>query len=123
MKTLEGVEWLDRLLTNLFYSCSEPGYVQTRQGFLREHILEKTDAHPGGRKLLRSACLKHLNDDDATVVRNAVSCLFVVGEKNDTNAVEPLLNHSDPEVRKATKTCLFEIRKREATPERQGTDL
>jgi hypothetical protein len=74
--------------------------------------MEAVDGHENGREQLRQACCAYLQHDDVQVVKQALACLFVVGLKTDANAVEPLLNHSDEAIRKAARTCLFEIRRR-----------
>jgi hypothetical protein len=104
--------WIRDLLSRRWYSCSEPAYVHFRQGLLREWVMEAVDGHENGSEQLRQACCAYLQHDDAQVVRQALACLFVVGVATDANAVEPLLSHSDEAIRKAARTCLFEIRRR-----------
>ena len=106
--------WIERLLKVGWYSCSEPQYVQYRQGLLREWVLEAVEGHVNGRNELRDACVRHLTDSDETVVKNALSCLFVVGTSVDVPAVEPILDHSTEKVRKAARTCIFEMRRQPA---------
>ena len=104
--------WIERLLKHGSYSCSETEYVKFRQELLREQVLEVANAHENGRIRLHEACLQHLADSDDNVVRNALSCLFVIGGSTDVQAVEALLQQPSEVVRKAARTCHFEIRRR-----------
>ena len=104
--------WIRNILSHRWYSCSEPAYVHFRQGLLREWVMEAVDGHENGREQLRQACCAYMQHDDAQVIKQALACLFVVGLATDANAVEPLLSHSDEAIRKAARTCLFEIRRR-----------
>ena len=106
--------WIERLLTFGSYNCGEPEYVRFRQGLLRESILEIVDAHENGHNQLHDACLQHLDNSEDKVVRNALSGLFVIGTSADVQAVEALLQHPTESIRKAARTCLFEIRRRPA---------
>ena len=121
LRAVEGIKiqqelpvWIERFLMRGSYSCSEPEYVQFRQDRLRKSVLEIADAHENGRKLLHDACVEHLGDSNEDVVRNALSCLFVLGTTTDVASVEPLLQHSTEDIRKAARTCLFEIKRRPA---------
>lgn len=46
------------------------------------------------------------------MVVRALGCLYMVGKGTDAPVVEPFLSHPQDFVRKAARTCLFEIRKR-----------
>jgi hypothetical protein len=105
---------IERLLTRVTYSCAEPGYVHFRQDQLRKWIGEVADAHENGWELLRRGAVEQLGHDDSAMVDHALAVLFVVGNAGDAAAVEPLLSHRDERVRKAARTCLFEIRRRPA---------
>jgi hypothetical protein len=104
--------WIQRLLTRLHYSCAEPEFISTRQDCLREFVIEEASSNDDGYQKLRDACISHLNDDNYKLVVNAISCLFVVGEKTDVPLLEPLSEHSDEAVQKAARCAIFEIRKR-----------
>ena len=106
--------WIECLLTGGTYSCSEPQHVAFRQGLLKKWVFEAVDAHDNGLRQLHDACVQHLTDSDDKVVENALSCLFVIGTSADNPAVEPLLQYPTESVRKAARTCLFEIRRRPA---------
>jgi Alpha/beta hydrolase family len=119
LRAAEGIKirqelpvWIERSLMRGFYSCSEPEYVQFRQDSLRESVLEITDAHENGRNLLHDTCIEHLGDPNDDIVRNALSCLFVLGTTADVASVEPLLQHPTEAIRKAARTCLFEVKRR-----------
>jgi hypothetical protein len=106
--------WIRNILSKRWYSCSEPAYVHFRQGLLRERVLEAIDGQENGREQLRQACCAYLQHEDRQVLEQALACLFVIGVATDANGVEPLLHHSDEAIRKAARTCLFEIRRRVA---------
>ena len=103
---------IERLLTRVTYSCSELGHVHFRQDLLRKWAEEVADSHENGWELLRQGAVAQLSDEDAGMVDRALSILFVVGNAMDAGAVEPLLSHSNEQVRKAARTCLFEVRRR-----------
>ncbi len=103
--------WIDRLLRHGSYNCSETEYVKFRQELLRGQILDAANAHENGRALLHESSLQHLADPDDRVVRNALSCLFVIGDSADSQAVGAILQHPSEVVRKAARTCHFEIRR------------
>ena len=96
----------------MWFSCNEPAYVHLRQKMACADVIRVVDAHENGRELLRAACVAHLHDDDLTVVERALTCLFAVGLSSEAAAVEPLIEHPEEAVRKAAKTCLFELRRR-----------
>jgi hypothetical protein len=48
------------------------------------------------------------------MIDRALAVLFVVGNAADAAAVESVLSHRDERLRKAARTCLFEIRRRPA---------
>jgi hypothetical protein len=105
---------IERLLTRVTYSCSEPGYIHFRQDRLRQWVGEVADAHENGWELLRRGAVAQLAHEDAEMIDHALAILFVVGNENNAEAVERLLSHRDERVRKAARTCLFEIRRRPA---------
>jgi hypothetical protein len=104
--------WIRDILSHRWYSCSESAYVHFRQDLLREWVMQAVDGHENGREQLRQACCAYLQHDDTQVLEQSLACLFVIGLAMDANAVEPLLSHSDESIRKAARTCLFEIRRR-----------
>jgi len=101
---------IERLLTDLSYSCSEPGHAKLRQDMLRKWVGEVADSHRNGWQLLRDGARAQLASEDAAMLIRAISILFVVGKSTDALAVEPLLCHVQETVRTAARTCLFEIR-------------
>ena len=105
---------IQRFLDRVTYSCSEPGYVHFRQDVLRKWVGEVAEAHENGWELLREGAVAQLGDQDADAIDRALAVLFVVGNANDSSAVEPLLSHPSERIQKAARTCLFEIRRRPA---------
>ena len=108
MPQFEPSAEIERFLDRLIYSCSEAAYVSTRQRVLRDFVTRFADAY--GWDALRSAALARLSDSDPRSVERGLSCLFVVGTSDDVPAVERLTAHSDVDVQKAARTCLFELR-------------
>jgi hypothetical protein len=106
--------WIEDLLTRMWFSCNEPGHVHLRQGWACERVIQVVDAHENGRQQLRAACITYLQHEDARVVERALTCLLAIGLSSEANAVEPLLEHPEEAVRKAARTCLFELRRRPA---------
>ena len=104
--------WIQDILSKRWYSCSEPAYVHFRQDLLREWVIRAVDSYEDGREQLRQACRAYLQHEDTQVVLQSLACLFVIGLSADATAVEPLLSHPDESIRKAARTCLFEIRRR-----------
>jgi hypothetical protein len=105
---------IERLLTRVPYSCSEPGYIHFRQDVLRKWVGDVADAHENGWDLLRQGAVARLRHEDPKMIDRALAVLFVVGAAADAAAVKPLLSHHDERLRKAARTCLFEIRRRPA---------
>ena len=104
--------WILELLTHLWYSCSQPEFVHLRQKVLREQVIKFVDAHENGLEELRKACYICLQHENEGVVERGIACLFVIGSIKDINLIEPLLEHPEESVRKAARTCIFEIRHR-----------
>src|SRR6185437_14348737 len=98
---------IERFLDRLVYTCSEPAYVSTRQGFLRDFVTRFADAY--GWDALRRAARARLSNSDPRSIERRLTCLFVVGTSNDLSAVEHLTTHPDVDVQKAARTCLFAI--------------
>ena len=67
---------------------------------------------PEERSQLRSIAIQRLGSDDIDHLVIALLALFVVGISEDINLIKPLTAHSDGYVKKAAKTCLFELKKR-----------
>jgi len=76
-------------------------------------IEESLSLVPEERSHLRRIALQRLASDDIDHVVIALLALFVVGTSADALIVEPLTVHGDEYVKKAAKTCLFELRRRE----------
>ena len=107
-------EWIESLLARLPWTCAEPEHVQSRQGSLRKMIENAIAERDEGAQDLRHAALEELGNEDSRVIVNALSCLFVVGSKEDIGIVESLKDHTSETVGKAARSCLFELRRRDA---------
>lgn len=106
--------WVRVLLRCAAYSCAEPEYVEFRQGLLRKSVLESIEGVENGRDELCVLGHDFLAGNDAEMIDRALGWLFVLGTEADAPAVQPHTRSSDESVRKAAKTCLFEIRRRPA---------
>jgi len=104
--------WIEHLLYGLWFSCSETGYVHIRQKMLRQDVLRAIDAHENGYDELQKACYICLKYENKIVVEKALACLFVIGSVVDVEFINPLLEHPEESVRKAARTCIFEIKNR-----------
>ena len=102
------------MLGRATYSCAGPEYIEFRQGLLRKSVLEAVEAVENGREALRALAHGVLAGDDPEMIDRALGWLFVLGAAADAPAVEPHTRGSDEAVRKAAKTCLFELRRRAA---------
>jgi IS1 family transposase/transposase-like protein len=70
-----------------------------------------TDGWQSYKKLLPAR--KHnVGKEGTQCLEQSLACLFVIGLATDAYAVEPLLSHPDEAIRKAARTCMFEIRQR-----------
>jgi len=100
--------------TYLFLKRSAAGWVDTpfRKQVYREWIEEKTDNFPTFPEELRSVALEAIVMEDTSWVRRGLSALEVVGKKEDIQTIVPLLDHTDPDVAKDTRSCLFELEHR-----------
>lgn len=106
--------WIQDVLSKRWYSCSEPVHVHFRQDLLRGLVNRAVEGYEDGREQLRKACCACLQLEDEQLMEQSLACLFVIGLVTDAPAVELLLHHPDESIRKAARTCLFEIRRRPA---------
>ena len=104
--------WVEDLLAHPGFVCSQPSWVHFRQDLTREKIIEVINAYENGVELLHGAACEYLLHDNVKDIVCALTCLFVVGTAEDVTVVEPLIKHPSESVRKAAKTCLFEIKRR-----------
>ncbi|HEY8665941.1 MAG TPA: hypothetical protein VIL86_04705 [Tepidisphaeraceae bacterium] len=113
---------IKQLLVHPGLSCSTGGpYTRFHQRLLRKQVQSVVDAYENGRGLLRYAAKEQLHtarqkltEDDVGMIDRALACLFVVGDIGDIPEVEALLSHRAESIRKAARTCLFEIRQSSA---------
>ena len=75
-------------------------------------IEESLSLVPEERSHLRRIALQRLESNDIDHVVIALLALFVVGTSEDARTVEPLKAHTDDYVKKAARTCLFELNRR-----------
>jgi hypothetical protein len=78
-------------------------------GLTNEQIAMEAHAQPGGRDQLRQVSLAALASDDLEKVAIALVCLGVVGDSEDLHHVDPLVGHDSDLVRRAARTCRFEL--------------
>lgn len=74
-----------------------------------EQIASEADGQPNGRADLRRESLAIVRGDAPGAVAMALVYLGIVGEPEDLSQVDGFLFHSDNLVRRAAKTCRFEI--------------
>ena len=104
------IEWLFR--SGIGLGCFDGEYALFRQRLARENIQSLIDAEPESLQLLRRSSLQELHSTDTHKIERALLYLMVVGRAADVAAVETLLRHPSEIVRKAAKTCRFELKKR-----------
>ena len=109
---IDTPSWVEDLLAHPGFACSQPSHVHFRQNLTRETIIKAINAFENGDQLLHGAACEYLLHDDVNDIICALTCLFVVGTAEDVTIVEPLIKHPSESVRKAAKTCLFEIKRR-----------
>jgi hypothetical protein len=104
--------WIEQLFTQLWFSCSQNEYVHLRQNILRDQVIQIVETHENGNEELRQACHICLQHDNKGIIERGIACLFVIGSARDISFIEPLLQHPEESVRKAARTCIFEIKHR-----------
>jgi HEAT repeat protein len=95
----------DFLYRRLPWDLSRPRFIDSQ----RNQIETDTLADPLFPAHLRQIALSALDSDDRAVVRRALTCLAIVGAAEDIQAVKPLLEDQDADVRKDARTSIFEI--------------
>lgn len=110
------IEWLFQ--SGIGLGNFDPPYALSRQRRDAERVLSMIESESDGCRQLRDACLNELGNHDAARVERAIFYLMMVGRPEDMAAIERRLSHPSETVKKAVKTCLFELRKRIA-PERE----
>ena len=114
MQYLGRPGWIEHLLTRLPWTCVESKHVLYRLKLMKKAVQNAVADEIDGAQRLGSASLEELKNEDPHVVVRALSCLFVVGSREDEQAVGMLSKHPDQQVRKAARSCLFEMRRRDA---------
>lgn len=102
----------ERTLKRAGYSCAEPEYVSFRQDAIRDAVQRIAEAEGDDGRALRESCRIALSSERDELLSGAIAYLFVLGELVDIERLRPLLNHADPNIAKAVRTCIFEIKHR-----------
>lgn len=101
-----------RLLTIDYFSCSEPAHVKLRQECLRGFVQRVAQTQIQGWEIIQRAAVAQLEHSNPKMIDRALSILYIVGEKENIPRVQQFLEHPHEQVRKAARTCLFELQKR-----------
>ena len=110
----ERPAWLETLFElSVHLDWVEGAYTSFRQRLWKEWVLSRIEGVVDGVEILRCASLEELTSEDPHRVSRALMCLIVVGHPSDVAEVEPLLDHPQEYIRKAAKTCRFELRQKE----------
>jgi hypothetical protein len=75
---------------------------------LREFIAEITEEDSDFPSKARDVALKALENDDAIVIRTGIQVLAILGTDDDLIIIKNFLTHSDENVVKDARCCLFE---------------
>lgn len=98
----------DFLLRGMPWDLSRPRFMD----FQREHIGDKARSDPSFPANLRLVALESLENERPEVVRRGLVALTFVGMREDLPIVEKLAMHSDVDISRDARTCLFEMSKR-----------
>ncbi len=77
--------------------------------FTNEILAEKVCSEPDGREQLRQAALAELGSEDPEVVALSLVYLGVVGRPEDLPTVQRFVDDPSELVRRAARTCAFEL--------------
>jgi hypothetical protein len=75
---------------------------------LNQVISERTEGDSDFPAKTRRVALQALGLDDPVLVRTGIQVLAVLAHADDLMKVQALLEHSDPDVAKDARCCLFE---------------
>jgi hypothetical protein len=110
----ERPAWLEALFkSSLRLDWVEGAYALFRQRLWKEWVLSRIEGIVDGAEILRRASLEELASEDLHMVSRALMCLIVVGLPSDIGDVERLLDHPQEYIRKAARTCRFELKQKE----------
>jgi hypothetical protein len=105
--------WIEQLFrSGVGLACFDGEYSVFRQALAKQNIQLLIDGELEGAQALRGASLVELRGIDAHKVERALIYLMVVGQAADVHAIETLLDHPNETIRKAAKTCCFELQSR-----------
>jgi hypothetical protein len=111
MKNMTDTPGWIRLLFKRF-SADHALHTAFLLGQMNERIASDVNVQPNGRADLRRESLALLDGDDPGAVAMSLVCLGIVGESKDLCRVDPLLSHESDLVRRAARSCRFEISQR-----------
>jgi hypothetical protein len=75
---------------------------------LRQFISERAAGDSEFRARARRVALRALELNDPVLIRTGIQVLAVVGQDDDLSRIQALLRHSDSNVAKDARCCLFE---------------
>ena len=111
MKEYPG--WIELLFKSAVgKNCFEGEYAPFRQDMWKDEIRSRMEGVPNAGRDLRSAALAELCSEDLYRLSSAIMCLIVVGKPGDASHIEQLTSHANEYIRKAAKSCLFELRRK-----------
>ena len=114
MKRSPYPAWIELLFrSGIGLSCFDACNARFHQANARKNVQDLIESEADGTEELRDASLIELCSDDARRVERALAYLMVVGQKADIPAIAAMDGHPDEIVKKAAKTCGFELSKRQ----------
>ena len=81
--------------------------------FYRDMVHDRENADPDFPVRLRKSALEAVASVDSVWLRKALHALAIVGETSDFEIIQRLTEHTDENVARDAKTCLFEFRRRQ----------
>ncbi|MHC4716322.1 MAG: hypothetical protein ACYS5V_05080 [Planctomycetota bacterium] len=88
----------------------------------RDFVQDAVGGDPDRSEQLRAASLEAIQSDGNRMIIDGLAFLLVVGTPADVAVVEPFAEHQNEEVRKAAKTCCFELRHQARSASRSPRD-
>jgi hypothetical protein len=103
------IEWLFQ--SGVGSGNFDPPYALSRQRNDRRQVTSMVESETDGARQLREASLTELRGDDPGRVERSLFYLMMVGQPADVPSVERLLGHPKETIKKAARTCLFELKR------------
>ena len=114
MKSGPYPAWIELLFrSGIGLSCFDAYNARFHQRNARKYVQDLIESQKNGTAELRDVSLNELCSDDARRVERALAYLMVVGRGADIPAIASTGSHPDEIVKKAAKTCRFELSKRQ----------